>query len=42
MRIVEEILNFFAIEVLCDQAHHIRGEGSVTKNIIITIILLTM
>jgi hypothetical protein len=31
---------FFAIEVLCHQAHHIRGEGSVTRIIIIIIILL--
>jgi hypothetical protein len=35
VRIVEEILNFFAIEVLCDQAHHIRGEGSVTKKLLL-------
>jgi hypothetical protein len=33
---------FFAIEVLCNQAHHIKGEANMTKIIIITIILLTM
>jgi hypothetical protein len=33
---------FSAIEVLCNQAHRIRGEGSVTKNVVIIIILLTM
>ncbi len=29
-------------EVLCNQAHHIKGEANVTKIIIITIILLIM
>ncbi len=39
-RYLEDI--FFAVEVLHNQAHRIRGEGSVTKNVIIIIILLTM